>query len=172
MTIKVDPYDKESIKRAIKAVKQYKKDLEQKTAQLVRAMVQEGLINARDIVPIDTGVARSSITGYVDESTGTGIIRAGGYCSFIEFGTGPVGMTSPHPSPEYMEIMGWAYDVGATIFTRRDGERGWYYPTKDGGWAWTSGMPSRPFMFETAEYLAQEYKRIAREIFSGQGSVQ
>ena len=63
----------------------------------------------------------SDIIGYLDEAEGVGIISAGGYCKYIEFGTGVKGRDSSHPSEEYKAIMNWAYNSGATIFTTKDG---------------------------------------------------
>lgn len=156
-----------SIRNAQQKVEEYRRELEEKTKLLVSELVKEGFLKARALVPVDTGVAQSSIIGYVDGDTGTGIIRAGGYCSFIEFGTGVVGRASQHPSPEYLAAMQWAYASGKTIFTTKDGKTGWFYPTKDGEWRFTEGMPSRPFMYNTVQYLKHEYKRIAKEVFNG-----
>lgn len=119
------------------------------------------------MVPVDTGVAQASIIGYIDEAEGIGVISAGGYCKYIEFGTGVRGRDNAHPSAEYKAIMQWAYNSGATIFTTEDGREGWYYPADDGTWRFTEGMPSRPFMYETAQYLRREAHRIAREVISG-----
>lgn len=110
-------------------------------------------------------MARASIIGYLDEAEGVGIISAGGYCKYIEFGTGVKGRDSSHPSEEYKAIMQWAYNSGATIFTTKDGREGWYYPADDGTWRFTEGMPSRPFMYETAQYLRKEATKIASEVF-------
>ena len=107
----------------------------------------------------------TSIIGYLDEAEGVGIISAGGYCKYIEFGTGVKGRDNSHPSEEYKAIMNWAYNSGATIFTTKDGREGWYYPADDGTWRFTEGMPSRPFMYETAQYLRKEAQKIASEVF-------
>ena len=163
--IKINCLDPNSIQEAIDKLEKKKKTIDQKAESLVRLLTQLGLEKARDIIPIDTGVAQASIIGYVDESEGVGIIRAGGYCKYIEFGTGVKGSSNKHPSAEYMAIMGWAYNVGATIFTTKDGREGWYYPADDGTWKFTQGIPSRPFMYETAQYLKKEAKRLAKEIF-------
>ena len=166
-TIKVNALDPKSIDAAIKKLEEYQKGIDEKMGQLVRLLTNLGLEKARDLVPIDTGVAQASIIGYVDEAEGVGIIRAGGYCKYIEFGTGVKGQNSKHPSPEYLAIMRWAYNSGATIFTTKDGREGWYYPADDGTWKFTEGMPSRPFMYETAQYLRKEANRLAKEVFAG-----
>lgn len=70
------------------------------------------------------------------------------YAVYIEFGTGIVGSSHPHPHP-------WVYDVNG------HGEKGWYYPTTENDpnphkhyyngvlYAWTKGQRSRPFMYNT-----------------------
>lgn len=166
-TIKINALNPKSIDAAIKQLEEYQKSIDEKMEQLVRLLTTLGLEKARDLVPVDTGVAQASIIGYVDEAEGVGIIRAGGYCKYIEFGTGVKGQNSQHPSPEYLAIMQWAYNSGATIFTTKDGREGWYYPADDGTWKFTEGMPSRPFMYETAQYLRKEANRLAKEVFAG-----
>ena len=170
MTIKVNPLDPDSIDKAIEEVEAYLNNIEEQAAVLVQELTQMGRIRAMDLVPIQTGEALNSITAYFDSENNRGVIQAGGYCKYIEFGTGVLGLGSQHPSPEYLAIMQWAYNSGATIFTTKDGREGWYYPTDDGSWRFTQGMPSRPFMFETAQYLKKEASRVAREVFgNGKG---
>ena len=166
MTIKVNPFDSESIDKAIAEIDKYETFIAEKAQELVRLLKEIGVEKAKELVPVDTGVAQESIIGYMDDENGRGIIKAGGYCKYIEFGTGVRGLNSQHPSPEYIAIMQWAYNSGATIFTTKDGREGWYYPTDDGGYRFTEGMPSRPFMFETAQYLKQEATRLATEVFA------
>lgn len=168
MKIKVNPLDPDSIDKAIAEVEKYEKFIAEKAQELVRLLKELGVEKAKELVPIDTGVAQQSIIGYMDENKG--IIQAGGYCKYIEFGTGVRGLGSQHPSPEYLAIMQWAYNSGATIFTTKDGREGWYYPADDGSWRFTEGMPSRPFMFETAQYLKREASRLAKEaLANGEG---
>lgn len=77
------------------------------------------------------------------------------WAKFVEFGTGVVGENRPHPDTS---IVGWKYDVND------HGEKGWFY-FRDGEWHWTKGMPSRPFMFETAMDLKRIIEETAREVF-------
>lgn len=168
MKIKVNPLDPDSIDEAIAEIERYETFVAEKAQELVRLLKELGVEKAKELVPVDTGVAQASIIGYMDEDKG--IIQAGGYCKYIEFGTGVRGLSSQHPSPEYLAIMQWAYNSGATIFTTKDGREGWYYPADDGSWRFTEGMPSRPFMFETAQYLKSEAARLAKEAFiNGEG---
>lgn len=73
---------------------------------------------------------------------------------FVEYGTGIKGESSPHPNP-----LEWEYDTNA------HGVKGWWYPTTesdpnrvkrvgaDGNlYAWTQGMPSRPFFYKSYLY--------------------
>ena len=76
---------------------------------------------------------------------------------YIEFGTGIVGAGQPHPQPSREA---WIYDING------HGIAGWWYPTTEsdrnptkyfsknyGGWlAWTQGVKSRPFLYETWLY--------------------
>lgn len=164
-TIRINPFDPDSIDAAIKELEKRKRAIHKQAEELTQLLTNLGVEKARDLVPVDTGVAQSSIIGYIDDAEGIGIIRAGGYCKYIEFGTGVRGRESPHPSAEYKAIMQWAYNSGATIFTTKNGKEGWYYPVGDGTWRFTEGMPSRPFLYETAQYLRKEAKRLAREVF-------
>lgn len=163
--ITINPFDPDSIDEAIKKLEKRKERIHKCAEKLIQRLTDLGVEKAQELVPVDTGTARSSIIGYLDEAEGVGIISAGGYCKYIEFGTGVKGRDNSHPSEEYKAIMNWAYNSGATIFTTKDGREGWYYPADDGTWRFTEGMPSRPFMYETAQYLRKEAQKIASEVF-------
>ena len=130
-----------------------------------------GVKTAQAKVPVRTGQAQASIVGYVFDNHG--FVKAGGYCAFIEFGTGArggnfsVASGDIHPSKEWIALMGWVYGSGGTIFTTKDGRTGWYYPVDEARtqWRFTEGMPSRPFMFETAKILKEEVPKLAKEVF-------
>lgn len=82
---------------------------------------------------------------------------------YVEFGTGIVGSENQHPALESGEAK-WGYDI------KGHGESGWWYPAKEGNWrnpytfrgengnllAWTKGMPSRPFMYDTMLWLKEQ----------------
>lgn len=149
------------INRAIREVEKYKAELNTKVSMLIEALTDYGVeiakVQVRQLGAWYTGELESSISGYFSPSTGVGIIKAGApYAVYVEFGTGVVGAGSPHPAPA-----GWRYDVNA------HGESGWwYYNDRDGKMHWTKGMPSRPFMYNTARELEQECVKIAKEVFS------
>lgn len=143
----------------------YKDGLDAKCNEIVKRLNDMGIEKAKSLCPVDTGEARDSIVGYVDESNHTATIVAGGHCIYIEFGTGVIGGTSPHPSPEWIAFMSWAYGSGGTIFTTKDGRTGWYYPADDGTWRFTEGMESRPFMYKTLQFLKKESMKVAKDVF-------
>lgn len=149
------------INRAIREVEKYKAELNAKVSRLIEALTDYGVeiakVQVRQLGAWYTGELESSISGYFSPSLGVGIIKAGApYAVYVEFGTGIVGSGSPHPAPA-----GWQYDVNA------HGESGWWYFNDNTGRVqWTKGMPSRPFMYNTAKQLENECKIIAREVFN------
>lgn len=76
--------------------------------------------------------------------------------AFVEYGTGVKGLNSPHPNPPE----GWIYDVN------EHGEEGWWYRGDDGELHWTQGMPSRPFMYDSAKELRKRAKDIVKGVIS------
>lgn len=152
--------DERDIDRAIKDVRQFKKDFIEKCNQLVKALTDEGAEIARmQVVALDaiyTGELMNSIEGYYSPTTGVGIIKAGAYyAAYVEFGTGVVGSQSAHPNPQ-----GWQYDVNG------HGDEGWvYYDEESGKFRWTKGFRSRPFMYNTARELEKVCVKIAKEVF-------
>ena len=165
--IRFNPFDAASIDEAIKRLDEKEREIEENAAVLTQLLTDLGVRTAKDLVPVYTGEALNSIVGYMDGNRG--VIQAGGYCKFIEFGTGVKGEAQSHPSAEWIAIMNWAYGVGGTIFTTKDGRTGWFYPADDGTWKFTEGMPSRPFMFDTALELKHKALEMAKEVFGGGG---
>ncbi|MBP3645485.1 MAG: HK97 gp10 family phage protein [Clostridia bacterium] len=100
--------------------------------------------------PVDTGELREKIKTRIHGGNGemTGEVYSGApHGIYVEMGTGPKGEAShAGVNPE------WA--VGVTYRPN-----GWVYPTKDGGFRFTRGMPARPFLypaFKANEKKAQE----------------
>lgn len=156
-TIKLNPKD---IGRVIKDIEKYKRELTEKVNLLIEELTDYGVqvakAQVRELGAWYTGELESSIEGYFSPSVGVGIIKAGApYAIYVEFGTGIVGKSQPHPSPD-----NWRYDIN------NHGDRGWwYFNDNTGRMQWTKGMPSRPFMFNTARKLEEDCKEIAREVF-------
>ena len=156
--IHLNPKD---IGRVIKDIKKYKRELKAKIELLIKELTEYGVeiakAQVRELGAKYTGELEESIEGYFDPVSGVGIIKAGApYAVYVEFGTGIVGKHQPHPSPE-----GWRYDINS------HGESGWwYFNDNTGRMQWTKGMPSRPFMYNTARMLENECRIIAREVFN------
>lgn len=150
------------VNQAIKQVEAYKKELTVKCQRLVEALTAKGVdiakFHVRDLGAFYTGELESSIGGYYSPSLGVGIIYAGSwYATYVEFGTGVVGSQSPHPEAG---SAGWVYDVN------NHGDAGWvYFNDRDGKYHWTTGMPSRPFMYNTARELDAICEKVAKEVF-------
>ena len=162
--------DPKSIDRAIAEINSYRKEVENKTVTLVQRLTDLGASLVRvkivEMGAYATGELLSGVDGYYSPILNAGFIRVtSDHVAFVEFGTGVVGQQSPHKNGEYLSLASWGYATGSKIFTTSDGRTGWYYPTDDGGVRFTEGMPSRPFMYETALELERQYMQIAREVF-------
>ena len=169
-TIVVDLNKDGGIKNAIKELRKYKKHIETKTRLLVKKLTDEGAEIARvKIVNMGayySGDLLSGVEGYYSPTLNAGFVRVtSDHVAFVEFGTGVVGQNNPHKNGEYLSKAAWQYASGAKIFTTQDGRVGWIYPTDDGGFRFTEGMESRPFMYETALELQSKFERMAKEVF-------
>lgn len=163
--------DAKSIKRAVKELEKYKKDIEKKAKALVQRLSDLGADIARvKIVSMGanySGALLSSVSGFYSSTLNIGYVKiTNDHAAFVEFGTGVVGQANPHRNGEYLSKAAWQYATGPKILTTQDGRIGWIYPTDDGGFRFTEGMKSRPFMYETALELQQEFPRLAREVFN------
>lgn len=163
--------DPQSIADAINELQQYQKDVERKTRLLVQRLTDYGAEIARvKIVGMGafySGDLLSGVGGYYSPTLNAGFVKVtSDHVAFVEFGTGVVGQNSPHRNGEYLAKAAWAYATGPKIFTTQNGKVGWIYPTDDGGFRFTEGMRSRPFMHETAVELAQMFDQIALGVFS------
>lgn len=159
------------IANAVRELKAYQREIGVKAARIVAELAGEGeKFAVAAVVPFSqTG---ELLKGIKSEASGNvGAVKCDcGYAVYVEFGTGVVGKRNPHPDTA---ILGWIYDVNS------HGELGWWYPTDDSDvnptkrraksgklYAWTKGLPSRPFMYETAEKLRGSVVPIARSVFS------
>lgn len=143
---------------ALKAVREYKTNLNQKIQDLLKAIMEHGLEVARakciDMHINDSGHLLSTINGYFDGALKRAVIRVDcNYAVFVEFGTGTKGENSPYPAAEIMNSAGYVYN-GGTHHTTVNGIDGWwYYNDKLQRFVFTNGYQSRPFMYETAQEL-------------------
>ena len=148
----------EGVKQAVQELREYQAKVQAAASAIVAALASAGEEFAvAAVLPFaETGQLASSIKA--ETGGNVGFVKCScGYAVYVEFGTGIKGAGSPHPDTA---ILGWKYDIN------QHGELGWWYPTdnadpnpykytaKNGTtYAWTRGMPSRPFMYETAQML-------------------
>ena len=160
----------EGVKQAVQELREYQAKVQAAASAIVAALASAGEEFAvAAVLPFaETGQLASSIKA--EASGNVGFVKCScGYAVYVEFGTGIKGAGSPHPDTA---ILGWKYDIN------QHGELGWWYPTdsadpnpykytaKNGTtYAWTRGMPSRPFMYETAQMLRASVIPIARSVF-------
>lgn len=162
--------NQKSVANAIKEIGEYQKEIENKARKLAELLVETGANIAKikiiEFGAVDTGNLLSGVSGYFNSATNVGAIQVtSDHVMFVEFGTGIVGQSSPHPNGEYLSQAAWAYATGSHIFTTQSGRVGWYYPTDDGEFRFTEGMKARPFMYETAKELVTRFEFMAREVF-------
>ena len=169
--IKIDLNKKGSLENGVKKLEAYKKRIKEKTSLLVQRLTDYGA----DIVRIKivnmgayySGELLSGVSAYYSPILNAGFVKVtSDHVAFVEFGTGVKGQNNPHKNGEYLSKAAWSYASGAKIFTTQDGRVGWIYPTDDGGFRFTEGMESRPFMYETALELQRDLQKITREVFS------
>ena len=146
--------------------------LQQRVDLLAMRLAQKGVdiaqINVAKLDAVFTGELISSIhTQYGGSTRGTAIfyvVADSEHSVFVEFGTGQMGQEAPYPYP-FPPGIDWEYNTGKTIREIAPGEYGWFYQ-RDGQWYFTQGMPSRPFMMETALELMMLVEKTAKEVFA------
>ena len=81
------------------------------------------------------------------------------YAKFVEYGTGVIGSSNPHPKSAEIN---WQYDKNA------HGEKGWVYTIDNGSGEkqrfWTKGLEPHAFMYNACRDLQQNYLTVARKI--------
>lgn len=147
-----------SINAALAEVKAYQKKVEAAAAKLAEYLMEQGVeiakMNVSDMNALDSGELYNSISSLYDGNAGF-VIAGATHAAFVEFGTGISGKNNPHPE---VAVAGWKYDVND------HGELGWWYIGRDGQYHWTKGMPSRPYMYQTAQALRQMVIPAAKEM--------
>ena len=170
-TITINLNEKGSIGNATRKLHAYKKRIQKRASLLVQKLTDYGAevvrIKIVNMGAYYSGELLSGVSGYFSPSLNAGFVKVtSDHVAFVEFGTGVVGQNNPHQNGEYLSMAAWSYASGAKIFTTKDGRVGWIYPTDDGGFRFTEGMKSRPFMYETALELQSKFEQMAREVFS------
>ena len=169
--IVIDLNEPNGLQKGINKLQTYKKRIQRKTSQLIQKLTDYGAeivrIKIVNMGAYYSGELLSGVSGYFSPSLNAGFVRVtSDHVAFVEFGTGVKGQNNPHQNGEYLSKAAWSYASGSKIFTTQDGRVGWIYPTDDGGFRFTEGMASRPFMYETALELQGKFEKITKEVFS------
>lgn len=149
-----------NIDDAVRQLEEYEKKVQENIKDFLTKLLEDGADIARakviELGAIDSGELQNSLAFTLYKEGSKGVIFTDClHACYVEFGTGVRGSASPHPT------LPWGYDVNG------HGEDGWYYyDTEQGRIRFTQGMPSRPFMYETAKELERKAIEIAREVFS------
>lgn len=166
---------------SVKGIEQLKKDLlnyknntlQKKVNLLAQRLAEKGVDIAKsNITTLDaifTGELLNSIQvrkgGSVKGTAIFYVVADSRHAAYVEFGSGQLGLEGGYPYP-FPEGVDWQYNTGKTIFEIAEGQYGWFYPSDDGNWYFTQGMPSRPFMYETNLELMQLVVKTAKEVFA------
>lgn len=165
--IRIDINNLSTIDSAIKELEEYRDSLDGKLDDIVDELRNEGELYAKNQVQeMDNwgtlGELVNSITSDHDGKASAKIYPTIYWAKYVEFGTGLRGTSQSHPLPP----SNWTYSA-----------KGWWYPAKPdtpnpktmmfpwGFYAWTWGMPSRPFMWNTATWLYIRKNEVIREFF-------
>ena len=171
-TISMNCLSHSSIQNAIKQLRDYKNSLIYKCQMVAQKLAEKGVEIARvqiaDLDAVFTSELLSSIHSEYEGSTKGGgvwaVVAGTDHALMVEFGTGIVGKQSPYPG-KLPDGVTWNYASGKTIRQLADGRYGWFYPSDDGNWYFTEGMPSRPFMYYTSLQLMKLVEKTVKEVF-------
>ena len=122
INVKLSP---QGVADAIKEIREYQKDVENKVRLLIQRLTDLGAEIARiKIVSMGayySGELLSGVDGYYSPTLNVGFVRVtSDHVAFVEFGTGVVGKNNPHKNGEYLSLAAWQYATGPKIFTTKD----------------------------------------------------
>ncbi len=139
----------ESIQAFEEQLKKYKEDIVDIAEEIVKEVSEEGLKgNYKSVVLKPIVYDGFSVVGGIETTEEKD--------TYKEFGTGIVGSNNPHVE-SFLAKAGWKYDIN------EHGEKGWIYPTEDGGYAWTKGQPAQKKFYEAMQRMEEELPKIASE---------
>lgn len=146
-----------SISNAIAQLEDYQRKVENLGEKVTKRLTEDGVKQAQDYAmymnAYDSGELVDSIVPEYRDNKGY-IHSTAPHSAFVEMGTGIMGQNAPNSNNT---VPGWVYDVN------EHGEKGWYYIGRDGRKHWTKGMPSRPFMYDTAQTIRQSVQYVVED---------
>ena len=111
-----------------------------------------------------TGLDGNQLGGFyiLDKGKGVELVNQGEDVAFIEFGTGMMGLQSPHPDAG---MAGWEYYTPTRYKRRVGGLKGWYYKNKvTGEVTFTQGMVGTKAMYNAWREIVKAMFRDSREM--------
>lgn len=182
--ITFNPFDISSVERAYNEIVLYESKFRKKLSEFSKRLAEYGVTVAQTkLLGYNAVFTAELLESLHVELKKDGVYAVVSHCNhtaFVEFGTGQLGSAKPYPYGfMFPEKLDWEYNMGETIqYAEEDlyygdqvipqGTYYWfYYNDRMGRWYVTQGMPSRPFMSETALDMAKltTIRRIAKEVF-------
>lgn len=127
--------------KTLKTINKLQKDINRAVYQGINDAVEKIITKLFDIMD-EYGVSglQSDVTSTIYKG-GFEISVNGDVALFVEYGTGVVGASFPHP------VDPWEYDIN------NHGLEGWYYYDANKKLRWTAGMPSRPYFYDLIQWI-------------------
>lgn len=159
MELDINLSDKNSIKFALKTLKEMKTNKEFDNAtvnKLVDKCYERCIQNLEDMKIYPNTQYRAIKNAITKEyaTDGIGYVKIKSPAIFVELGTGIKGNQSPHPDAN---SLGWSYRESGWIYpTDADASNPEKWQSKKGDWlGYTLGQPARPFAYEASMYIKQ-----------------
>ena len=154
--------DKRDINRAIKELKQFKRDFLKKEKRLLEGLAEIGLKEASVRFTTAMYDGTNDVSVHLDETkNGYVIVADGEAVAFIEFGAGVYHNTSePYPNPRPEGI------VGIGEYGKGKGKRkAWGYMNENDELVITRGNPAAMPMWYASEEIKNSILKIAKEVW-------
>ena len=180
--IQINLFDYKSIEKALGELTIYERKFNSKLDEFMAKLAQRGVDIAKDKIKtydaIFTGELLNNIRA---EQRGDCylIISDTEHTAYVEFGTGQLGKVDGYKYFNKLKTpVAWDYASGRQVqisdepllwgdYTIPPNTYFWFYWGDDQRWHLTHGLPSRPFMYETAMELSKyrTIREVAREVF-------
>jgi hypothetical protein len=163
MKIAINPFDKESIIRAIAQLKQYEKDFHAKEKEFVRRLAELGVsVASVGFVTADYDGVNDVVVTLEHKGTRAAVVASGTTVGFIEFGTGVRNPEWDNTGMEYTPPKHGTYGKG-------HGKRahGWYFKPNgsEGASQHTYGNQPAEAMRTARDVMVERVAQIAREVW-------
>ena len=162
MKIQINPYDTQSISKALKLIEQYKKDFLAKEELFVKRLAEIGVSVARTGYALADYDGTNDVTVSIEHRGNRAVVIASGETvGFIEFGTGVKFPEWDNSGTEYTPPKHGTYGKG---YGARP--KGWYFTAGEGGAAQhTYGNHPAEAMRTARDVMIEKVTQIAREVW-------